>query len=308
MDLKYIEGFLSVVEEGSFSAASQKLYITQPTLTNRIQKLETLLNVKVFMRGNGEKAVLTDDGKKVLAYYKRGYELIREGTDLFSLHVKKKSQLVISSPNHLGENIVSGIVETIRKVHPDIDFLLEINESPITLDQISKNETDIGFVYTTSNKDFENINGVEIHQITSEDIVLVCAPEHPLTRLKKVSVHHLKGEHIIRTNRTFKSSKEVDKYFHKHGINGYKTIEIKNIEWLKSMVKNQSGISFLLRNIVSNELKRGELVEIPLNHNLPRMPVALVFRQNLNMNIKKQVLRTARKLFQESSWKVTGTK
>ncbi len=300
MDFKYIEAFLMVIQKGSFSSAAEELYITQPTLSNRIQKLEQELNVKLFQRGGGEKAVLTDDGKKLLPFYKRGYQLIQEGNELFNLHYKLDKQIIISSPNHLGASIIPKILEGIQSAYPNINFLLEINESPTTLNNVSKGQADIGLIYTTSNKEFENLEHIEIHPVAKEEIILVCSPQHPLTRLNQVSIENIREEYIIRSNKTFKSAKEVDKYFRLHGISNYKTIEIKNLEWLKEMVKNQSGIAFLLQNIVNNDIKEGKLYKLPLQHNLPIITLALVFRKDMDTNIKKLVFQKTKKLFKSN--------
>ncbi len=299
MDLKYIEAFLKVVEKGSFSAAAQALYITQPTLSNRIQRLEQSLNTKLFQRGSGEKAVLLEKGKNVYAYYKSGYEMIQRGTELFFSDARLRVPMVISTPNHLGEHILSEIIEVIKKIQPQINFLLEINESAVTLEKISKGEADIGIAYLLSAKEINSLEGLEVHNIATEDIILVCSPQHNLTKLDEVTIEHLKEEHIILTNKKFKGSNEVDKFLHRHGSGKYKTIESKNIEWLKNMVKKLSGVSFLLRNIVSDDIKKGELIELPFYHDLPEIPIVLAFRKGLDDTIKSQVVEVARKQFKD---------
>ena len=54
MQTAYIKAFLAAVNTGSFSKAAEILYITQPTLTHRIQALEKELNVQLFDRKKGQ--------------------------------------------------------------------------------------------------------------------------------------------------------------------------------------------------------------------------------------------------------------
>lgn len=66
MDIKQLEYFITVVNEGNITAASKKLLIAQPALSNQIKKLEEELDVKLFHRG-ARKIALTDSGQIVFA-------------------------------------------------------------------------------------------------------------------------------------------------------------------------------------------------------------------------------------------------
>ena len=67
MDLKWMETFIVVVEEGSFRAAAKRFYLSQPTITVHIQSLEQSLGVKLFERIH-TKVTITRAG---IQYYER---------------------------------------------------------------------------------------------------------------------------------------------------------------------------------------------------------------------------------------------
>lgn len=83
MQSSYVEAFLAIVQSGSFSKASEQLFITQPTLTHRIQALEKELNVQLFDRRQGQRmAELTDAGRAFLPLANRWARLLSENLQL----------------------------------------------------------------------------------------------------------------------------------------------------------------------------------------------------------------------------------
>ena len=67
MDVKQQEYFVAIVEEGSISKAAKKLYISQPTLSQFLSKLENSLNVRLVTRSNNVIA-LTEAGRLYYEY------------------------------------------------------------------------------------------------------------------------------------------------------------------------------------------------------------------------------------------------
>ena len=83
MQSTYIEAFLATVQTGSFSKAAEQLYITQPTLTHRIQSLERELNAQLFDRRKGQRVVeLTDMGRLFLPVANRWAWLMSESEQI----------------------------------------------------------------------------------------------------------------------------------------------------------------------------------------------------------------------------------
>lgn len=79
MTLQEIEAFLAVVQAGSFSTAAQTLFVTQPTLSRRIESLEGELGCQLFDRGRGRRtAALTDTGQAMVEVAQRWMRLWEE--------------------------------------------------------------------------------------------------------------------------------------------------------------------------------------------------------------------------------------
>lgn len=77
MNIENIEAFIYVCQLGSFNKAAEALYLTQPSVTARIQSLEREINIKLFHR-NGNKISLTEKGEYFFHMHKEFYNLIRK--------------------------------------------------------------------------------------------------------------------------------------------------------------------------------------------------------------------------------------
>lgn len=83
MNIENIEAFIYVCQLGSFNKAAEALYLTQPSITARIQSLERDINLKLFHR-NGNKISLTDKGEYFLYTHKKYSNRIRRRSTAYS--------------------------------------------------------------------------------------------------------------------------------------------------------------------------------------------------------------------------------
>ena len=83
MELKQLEAFVSVVEEGSFSGAAKRMFLTQPTVSTHIATLEKEMKVKLFERTTKHLS-LTEDGRQLFGLASRMLELKKAMQDYSS--------------------------------------------------------------------------------------------------------------------------------------------------------------------------------------------------------------------------------
>lgn len=83
IDIEFYKVFCVIAENGSFSKAAEKLYISQPAITQTIKKLEEQLGGKLFYRNNNG-VVLTEEGKHLYEYIKDSMEVIENASVKFN--------------------------------------------------------------------------------------------------------------------------------------------------------------------------------------------------------------------------------
>jgi LysR family transcriptional regulator, transcriptional activator of the cysJI operon len=294
MQLKNIEAFLKIVEKGSFSAAAEALYISQPTISVRIQQLEQQLKSPLFERINGKKVHLTQAGEKIFPYFEEVFKLIEKAYDeLRELPIEKK-KLRISCPNHMGVEIMPEVLNVLYDCFPNFEFPVKISTTDVLLQDIRSGAVDVGFGYIQVE---ENYPDVSMIKIANEQNVLVCAPNHLLTQLDKVVPADLSDQRIIVYNKEFYATRMVEQFLEKNQLKEYMQVEISNIGWLKMMVRKGMGVAFLQEVIVREELNNGTLVKIKLRNSLPSTPIYLIFHSSVDQKIKDAMIETSKTLF-----------
>lgn len=295
MELKNIEAFLMVIEKGSFSIAAQALYITQPTISSRILRLEDELSVSLFDREGGRKASPTPAGNILYPYLKTGYQSIQKGA------LKVRSQVPdnvirLSFPYHIGQYILPAVHSILHQEFPNVEFPLKINVVSKIMDDLLQLETDVGLVYLNDDHQLDKENFTFVH-VTDDPLIPVASPTHPITQNKQVSVMDLQDEQLIIYTRTFSANIIIDKFLTGHGLSEYRTMEIKDFMSIKNAVGNGQGISFLQHHIVKDELKNNTLVALHMDQKLPTVPVSLIFKETLPKEFKQVLLSTIKNLF-----------
>ncbi|MCL6442436.1 MAG: LysR family transcriptional regulator [Alicyclobacillus sp.] len=294
MELKNIEAFLMVVQKGSFSAAADALFISQPTISVRIQQMEQQLQRTLFKRENGKKIVLTDDGKKIYPYFKQAYELIQQGLAVLREAPVAVERVKISCPNHMGVEIMPEVLKVLYEKFPNCDFPLKVSANEQLLDDIQRGSVDVGFTYL---RPVEFVENVSVIQVAKEQNILVCAPDHPLTKMAEVTFSDLENERIIVYNRESVTTKLISHYLEKYHLKEYRQVEISNVGWMKMMVRKGLGVAFLQKMIVQEELESGKLVKVNFDRTLPSTPIYLIVRPNVDDRIKETIIQAAKQVF-----------
>lgn len=290
--MMHILAFLKIVDKGSFSAAAKELHLTQPTVSARIKQLENELNTPLFIRTTGKSTLLTPSAKKLLPYLEEAYHLVQKGTEV--VKKSKLDKINISCPHHMGSEILPELLKVLYNHFPQIDFPITIKENDRIIDELLQKKVDIGFVYMENLHSSTDLN---IIKITNLDNVLVCSPEHPLSKQEDILIEKLQNEKVIVYNKQFFPFQNIEQFLLNHGLTNYQTIEVENLGWIKMMVRKGLGLSFLQRSIVREELESGKLSEISLVNSLPTTPIYLITQSIIPEEVTSLIIKTASNLF-----------
>lgn len=258
MDLRQLETFIEVANLKSFSRAAEKLYITQPTVTNHIQNLEKELGSLLINR-SGKKISLTDAGS---LFYKYAINIVNSCEmakfDLAAYKGRIQGHLHIYSSSVPRKYILPNIIEGFLKSYPEITFSLEDMDSKNVVKSILEGDTDFGIVGAKypSNK----LNYIEL----IEDQLLVITPNTSL--YPKPNYSYLTSDEIIKeriifreegsgtrnllVNRLEENNINVDDL----NIIAY----VEDTEAIKELVSLGVGISFLSQRAVADDIKLGK--------------------------------------------------
>lgn len=195
-----IEAFLAVAKYNTLSAAAQKLFISQPALTRRIQTMEQEVGCALFVRQKGKREIrLTPRGVKFYHVLQKWQRLQAEMHAL--RNAKEREYLSIAATDSVLHNILPRLlVEFSRQ-----GYLLELNNafSETAFQFMEKGLYDLAFI-ATQDYTQPQPSGTQIHPAYSEVFVVVSFGELP-NRDGKVTVDSLDGEKevLLRWNKEF---------------------------------------------------------------------------------------------------------
>lgn len=156
MDLRQLEYFLAVAEEGQFTRAARRLNISQPPLSQQVKLLEEELGVVLFERG-GRYSKLTEAGNMLFIRSKQIFDLVdctkKELSDF------KKSQhgtLKIGTVASSGAFLLPKYISSFHQQYPDVSYQIIEGETHYILEILNKGLIDIGFVRTPFKLDMYN--------------------------------------------------------------------------------------------------------------------------------------------------------
>lgn len=130
MTLTEIESFLAVVNAGTITAAAEKLFISQSTLSGRINSLEQEMNARLFIRGRGiRNTELTDAGRRFLPVAEQWKKLWRETQALRDGGARSVRELRTSAVHSINLYILPGVYRRFSVQHPKVRLLMRIRHS-----------------------------------------------------------------------------------------------------------------------------------------------------------------------------------
>jgi DNA-binding transcriptional LysR family regulator len=287
LDLAQLEIFLCIAEEKSFSRAAEKMLRTQPALSIAIKRLEEELGESLFDRSS-KSGTLTEAGRILLSYAQRMINMRDEAKEAIGeLRGMFRGRLTIGANESTSLYLLPKLLLEYRRRHPQIKIEVYRNISEkIPLEVLERN-LDFGFL--SYDPMHPSLQSLEVHR---DELVLVVPPKHQLAGRKQVSVKDLGEEHFVAHNVKTPARTRLFDFFAHHRTPLNISIELATLETIKEFVKLEVGLAILPRLAVEEEIKSGDLIEVPVKGMKIEKTLRLVYR-------REQTLSHAAKSFLE---------
>lgn len=241
MDFKQLESFIAIAKYNSFSKAARELYLTQPTLSNHIQNLESELGILLFDR-KGKTIELTSAGK---TFKDHAIEIIKKrDSAVFTINdiIGKFDGLIeLPSSSVPEEFILPDIIADFSTHFPGIRFKVHHLDSQDVLESIDENKYSMGFIGSKPNADFDSV------KVFEDNMVLIGPKKDGISRSTITFDEILKLPLIMR-----EEGSGSGKIFSKELSSRKKTISNLNIVVItesfnvaKSLVAKNVGYAFI---------------------------------------------------------------
>ena len=272
MTITQLEYVIAVSKHGSFTKASEKCHVTQPTLSMQVQNLEEELKIKIFIRG-AKPIQLTEVGKKVV-----------EQADIIIREALKMKDIVSYEKNYIGGEFKLGIIPTIttilpmflkkfNKKYPNVNLkIIELNSDTL-INQILTGDIDGGITSTPLNHN--NINEIPLYY---EPFVAYIPTKNKLSEIDNLKIEDLEYSSILTLEERHCFAKQTSKIF--KNINQNFDFNIGSFETLIHLSDQGFGIT-LLPILYSKTLSEEKIKKLKyFKEPEPARQVSIIFSKN----------------------------
>ncbi|QRN41421.1 MAG: LysR family transcriptional regulator [Neisseriaceae bacterium] len=288
-DLKYL---IAVSQEKHFGKAAQKCFVSQPTLSICIKKLEDELDVKIFDRSSSE-IITTPIGEKIIEQAKK----VIEESDKIKMIVSEK-QDELSGEFKLGiiftiaPYILPKMITSLIQLAPKMPLMLEENYTSHLLEMLKNGELDAMIAAEPIDE-----AGIETIPLYEEPFFVIVPKGHPFEEYDQINTKQLTSEKILLLtegdslrNNILNGCKELVSQQRIKGLTN--SLQGNSITTVRYMVASGLAIS-ILPSTALYENDHTIFSIIPFETPVPKRKVILCYRKNFFMTKAINTIREA---------------
>lgn len=254
MDLRQLEIIRAIADTGSFTAAGEKLHVSQSAISRQILLLEEELGEPVFHR-IGRRIRITAAGESLLQLSHRVFQDLQETVSTIS---EKRDSLSGTIRLVGGMTVCLYVFPTllaeVRRVHPHLDLKVTVGSAERSIAMLRSGAGDLGMI--TLPVEATDLVSVPVLQ---EELLLITYPAHPLAKKKSIAPADLDKQDFVLFETGSITRRLVEQFFAREGVDPEVIMETENVEIIKAMVRSGLGISIIPSQAAASDVKAGQL-------------------------------------------------
>ncbi len=278
MDINQLEVLIAVANERGFSRAADKLYRTQPAISQAIRRLEEEVGEPLFDRSSKD-GTLTASGQVLLKYAQQIMNLRRDA----KLAVKELKDLqrgkVTLGANEYTVMYLLPVISVYRVRYPHIKIEVKRDLASRIPSEVLKRDVEIGIVSFRPNDP-----ALQTVSVATDELALIVAPHHSLAGKKIVSVRELGVESFIAHNVRSPYRERVVQTFEKHRTPLNISMELPTLEAIKRFVEQGMGVALVPRLAAQAEIERGQVIALTVREMRLERKLYLIYRKGAKLS------------------------
>lgn len=289
MELRDLKAFMAVVEHGSFTKAANESFVSQPSLSKSIKKLEDTLHVELLNRST-RNVELTDAGDIV---YKQGQKIMRSVHDLHILlddllHIKTGS-IKLGIPPLIGTLFFPKIARDFHQHYPEVHLELVERGAKMVGTLVENGEVDMGIVVLPTDE-----RKFSVQPFVEDQFFVFINELHPLAQQQHIQLQDLKNETFIIFAEEFALHDYVIKSCKNVGFTPY--VGYKSSQWdlIVELVSSNLGVTLLPYSIAAKQTNANVKILPLYNFDMPWRLGIITKKNTYQSYALKQLLKTVR--------------
>lgn len=265
MTLQQLKYAITVAQTGTITEAAEKLYISQPSLTNAIHELEKEMNIEIFTRTN-KGIIVSKDGEDFLGYARQVLEQAAVLEDKYKGGGGGKKKFCISTQHY--SFAVNAFVDLIKKYGQDeYDFSIRETQTYEIIEDVAKMNSELGIIFMD---DFNDVvlnkilksNDLEFHQLYLAKPHVFISRRHPLAGKQIITNEQLEAYPYL----SYEQGEHNSFYFSEEIFSTYerkKNIRVRDRATLFNLLIGLNGYT-VCSGIIDKKLNGKDIIAVPL--------------------------------------------
>ena len=264
MNFQQLTTFCTVLAEGSMTAAAEKLFLTQPAVSQQIRNLEDELNVEVLVRGSRQ-AKATPQGQILYDYAKRIIALNQQAqVAIQTIGEAIQGTLRIGTLNSLGLYIISPVVGLFLKHNSKLNIKLNYEDGATLIDQFNNDQLDVIIIPDAQAEYQLPLENADKKLLMKDEMWLV-GTSKDTTIPTEVQLKDLNTKPIVRLSEKFPSFQSaLSSQLESLQTNLTPVFETTNVGTIKRVIESGLGWGFLPAHSIRKHVRTGRMSSVPI--------------------------------------------
>lgn len=271
--IKHLTIFKEVARVKSMSKAAENLYISQPTVSQKIQEIEDYYHIKLFQRYSKTLGI-SEEGKIFLEHANRILNELESIDDIF-FNQKDTINLRIGSTLTIANTLTPKLLKDIKKHNPNFKFHVFVDNTQNIESLILNNQLDIALVEGEIHNDM-----IVQEQIIHDQLRLVCSNEHELSQYDEISFDQLKHREFILREKGSGTRALFEQFMNRHKLPYIVSWECHSWDSIKQAVLHNHGLTIISVRLVEEEIRSGKLHVLNINNAPWTREFSLIYHKN----------------------------
>lgn len=286
LNLYQLTTFVTVISEGSMTAAADKLFLTQPAVSQQIRNLEEELGVELLVRGvrqikatpQGE--ILYEHSRKILHHVQQAEIAIK------SMGAELKGHVVLGTLNSLGLHLMSPIISRLLRHNPDLMVKVEYQKGEELIQNFRNGKLDV-LILPECQREFSiNLDdSYEAKFLNKEEMWLVVSGKDSNVP-QQVSVSELSDYPIVQFTGEYPGFDSKIKEKMTSASKKYNVVfESSNVGTLKRVIETGIGLGFLPAHAVKKQVRSGRMNRVHVKDLSYEMDLVYYYKKNSDKKV-----------------------
>lgn len=280
MQMQQLRYFLEIAKTKNISAAAKNLYLSQPSLSQQIMKLEEELGIPLLVR-HAKSVTLTEAGEQFALHAQRIIGSVDQLSDLM-----QKARDLNTGTLKLGFLWIAGYIDLFdllteyKNLYPGVSCSIRVEGSETLLRQLLERSLHGAFIISTEEM-LRREKDLFFYKVQDDNYVAVVSKANPLSRKKLLSIKDFDGENIIMPSKYSTLRRQIKHEFERYGVVPEIVSESSQSDLVIQLASHNLGIGFSSRSIAES-LCTDAVCSVPLDIDFTRTIYYITLRELLD--------------------------